>query len=266
MKIIKSPRLWIFGIPLLLAGWSLFIEPHWLETTYTTIKTNKVRLPCRIVVVSDIQTTRLGRYEKAVLRKAVAMKPDIILFTGDYLQINSLDDESVKEFNEYLRKIRLHAILGVYAVEGNNEKAGWPKLFAGLDVKTNPKVMDYYAGGITITTGDAVRWSVAEINKTKVKGYRIVMTHFPDIALEKVNADLIIAGHTHGGQVRIPFFGPLITLSAIPRAWSAGLTKLPAGNLLYVSRGIGMERGWAPPVRFNCRPELAVIDLLPGGN
>jgi uncharacterized protein len=72
-----------------------------------------------------------------------------------------------------------------------------------------------------------------------------------------------VAGHTHGGQVRIPFIGPLATLSAVPRSWAAGITDLPSGGKLFVSRGIGMERGNAPRMRFCCRPELAVIDLVP---
>jgi predicted MPP superfamily phosphohydrolase len=265
MKLLKSPRLWIYGTLLALAGWSTLIEPHWLETTYTTIKTSKIRLPVRIVVVADIQTTQLGNYEKMVLRKAVAMKPDIILFTGDYLQPGLNYDIKAKEFNDYLKKIRLKAILGVYAIRGNNETNDWTNLFAGLNVKSNPGIRNYQAGEITITTGDAVGWSTPQINRTAVGGYRIVMAHFPDIALTNVKADLIVAGHTHGGQVRLPFLGPIITLSQIPRAWAAGLTTLPNGNLLYVSRGIGMERGWAPRVRFNCRPELAVIDLVPEG-
>ena len=50
----------------------------------------------------------------------------------------------------------------------------------------------------------------------------------------------------------------------IPRSWSSGLTVLPNGKLLYVSRGIGVVRGGTPPIRFNCRPELAVIELEPG--
>ena len=79
----------------------------------------------------------------------------------------------------------------------------------------------------------------------------------------KIDADLLVTGHTHGGQVRLPLIGPLMTLSRIPRAWAAGLTELPGGGKLLVSRGLGMERGYAPRIRFLCRPELMVIDLVP---
>ena len=62
----------------------------------------------------------------------------------------------------------------------------------------------------------------------------------------------------------LPWFGPLVPLPRVPRSWAAGLTELPGGGKLLVSRGIGVERGYAPPLRFLCRPELVVIELVPG--
>ncbi|HEX6202615.1 MAG TPA: hypothetical protein VF100_06400, partial [Thermoanaerobaculia bacterium] len=75
---------------------------------------------------------------------------------------------------------------------------------------------------------------------------------------------LLLAGHTHGGQVRLPGVGPLVTASRVPRSWAAGRTALADDRTLIVSRGIGMERGYAPQLRFLCRPELVVVDLEPG--
>ena len=93
--------------------------------------------------------------------------------------------------------------------------------------------------------------------------FHIAMGHRPDFALGQIEADLLVAGHTHGGQVRLPWVGPLLTFSEVPRSWAAGLTDLPDGGRLLVSRGIGHERGHAPRLRFLCRPELVVIDLVP---
>src|SRR5690606_31801463 len=94
--------------------------------------------------------------------------------------------------------------------------------------------------------------------------YHIVLGHRPDFALGSVDADLLLAGHTHGGQVQIPGFGPLVTLSNIPRAWAAGtVVSLDDDTTLVVSRGLGMERGVAPRLRFLCRPELVILDLVP---
>ncbi len=89
-----------------------------------------------------------------------------------------------------------------------------------------------------------------------------MLGHAPNFALGEIQADLLVTAHTHGGQVRFPFIGPIITHCRIPHRWAAGLTVLPGGARLLVCRGIGMERGSAPPMRFLCRPELMVIDLV----
>jgi predicted MPP superfamily phosphohydrolase len=72
---------------------------------------------------------------------------------------------------------------------------------------------------------------------------------------------LLVAGHTHGGQVQIPFFGPPITLSRVPRSVAAGGFHSLDGRAIYVSRGIGNERGWAPRVRFLAPPEVSLLTL-----
>ena len=89
------------------------------------------------------------------------------------------------------------------------------------------------------------------------------MGHTPDFSLGQVEAELLIAGHTHGGQVQLPFLGPLFTLSQVPRSWASGVTLIAPDRHLIVSRGVGMERGNAPRMRFLCRPELLIIDLVP---
>jgi predicted MPP superfamily phosphohydrolase len=63
--------------------------------------------------------------------------------------------------------------------------------------------------------------------------------------------------------VRLPGFGPILTFSQVPRAWAAGRTEIAPGTTLIVSRGLGMERHYAPRLRFLCRPELVFITLQP---
>ena len=93
---------------------------------------------------------------------------------------------------------------------------------------------------------------------------RIVFAHRPDVlyALHRdTRVDLVVAGHTHGGQVQIPFYGPPITLSSVPRLVGAGGLHDVDGRRVYVSRGIGWEHGHAPRVRFLCPPEVSVLHL-----
>ena len=75
-------------------------------------------------------------------------------------------------------------------------------------------------------------------------------------------ADLCLAGHIHGGQVRLPWYGAIVTLSKTGKKYEAGLYRVK-DTWLYVNRGIGMEGSCAPRVRFNCRPEVTVLDMVP---
>jgi len=77
--------------------------------------------------------------------------------------------------------------------------------------------------------------------------------------LPATGVDLLIAGHTHGGQVVVPGFGPPLTLTSVPREVAAGGLRELDGRRLYVSRGVGMERGWAPPLRLFCAPEVTLL-------
>jgi len=94
--------------------------------------------------------------------------------------------------------------------------------------------------------------------------FSILLYHLPDLMPEVVgeNIDLYCAGHTHGGQVALPWYGAMITLSKFGKRYEGGLYH--EGNTwMYVNRGIGMEGGPAPRVRFWSRPELTVIDIRP---
>ncbi len=93
---------------------------------------------------------------------------------------------------------------------------------------------------------------------------RLLVSHKPDVALliePDDRIDLVVAGHTHGGQVVIPGFGPPVTLSRVPRRVAAGGLHKVGGQSVYVSRGVGHERGKAPPVRLFCPPEITILTL-----
>lgn len=242
------------------------IEPEWLTVTTHRIESPLIIHPLRIVSLADIQTDHVGDYERRALQTAKDLKPDLIVFPGDYIQADG-DVRRAEScaFNQLLKDMAFTPRLGAFAVEGDMETDDWPDLFTNTGIQTMATNTVTDLGEIELV-GLSLNASRGDSALPPKKGFRVVVGHAPDFALGPMDADLLLAGHTHGGQVKLPFFGPLITLSAVPRSWAGGgLVTLDGGRHLIVSRGIGHERGGAPPLRFNCRPEIVVIDLVPTG-
>ena len=297
---------WAAALALVIVAIDAFaIEPHWLDVTTYHIQSPKITHAIRIAVLADFQIDRVGDYERDVIRRVVAAKPDLILMPGDYLQIYNprlvpADRRIAVEegFRALLKESGFAAPLGVYAVRGNVEHDGWERTtFAGLPITATDRTQDYDVGGdagnkvvgdasnrVGGDAGDRVGGdplrdpprlritllSFADsfnphLHVDPADRFHIVVGHGPDFALGDVQADLLVAGHTHGGQVQLPFIGPLMTLSSVPRRWAAGgLTELGSGRELIVSRGTGLERGYAPRLRFLCRPQLVFVELGAG--
>ena len=96
--------------------------------------------------------------------------------------------------------------------------------------------------------------------------FNIAYAHPPDfvLGLEEEPVDLCLAGHTHGGQIRVPFFGPIVTASEVPRHLARGFHRWGATRI-NTSAGIGAEHIFGmPSLRINCPPELTLITVLPG--
>jgi uncharacterized protein len=251
---------------LLVAADAFLIEPHWLEVSHWQFSSPKIQHPVRIVVVSDLQTDCVGPYERAVLRQALEEKPDILLLAGDYIQAPGMKRGILdRELRDLLAELSFAAPRGVFAIQGNVDPPYWRKIFEGLDVSTVTASRSFDLGDLRLTCLGLFDSFNAELKipDGPADQFHLVLGHVPNFALGRFKADLLVAGHTHGGQVRLPWIGPMITHAAVPHTWAAGLTELPGGGRLLVSRGIGMERGYAPPLRFLCRPELVVIELTP---
>jgi predicted MPP superfamily phosphohydrolase len=246
---------------------AFLIEPEHLEVTHLEIRSPKLDRPIRLVVVADIQTDHIGDYERRVLERLRAEKPDVVLFAGDY--IHAAPDkytEKSKSLNALIKEIGVEPAKGAYAVEGNVDYGKpWPIVFQNLPVTPLRATSTFPVGPIDLTCL-SMRDSFTpdlELPGRNPDRYHVVLGHGPDYALGQIDADLLLSGHTHGGQVQLPILGPITTGCRVPRDWASGLTELASGAKLYVSRGVGMERGSAPRIRFLCRPELVVIDLVP---
>jgi len=270
----ESPR-WrlalgvLAGVIVLVAFYAFRIEPYRLEVTHLRLPAAKLTGPLRIALVADVQTDSVGEYERRAMELVKAEAPDLILFAGDYVQVRPDQREELEEerlaLRDTIRDVGLEAPLGCFAVGGNCDPYGWQQVFEGLDVQVLRSFDRVETGEVVLTGlafGDSIR---SDLQVPAEERYHIVLGHAPDFALApRVPADLLLAGHCHGGQVRIPGFGALATLSRVPRAWVSGAHEVRPGTTLVTSRGIGLERAFAPQLRFWCRPEIVIVDLVPG--
>ena len=255
----------ILLITLLVAVESFLIEPRWLEVTRMEIISPKLEETLTIAVLADIQTDSPGEYEIRVLEIVKEENPDLILLAGDYIQ--ERDPEEYQRESEVLNQIFLEGDLspkmGIYAVRGNVDTNSWRDIFLELEVRTFEETETIDLGPVLLT---GVGWLDSANPSLQIAGgekYHIVLGHSPNFSLGEIEGDLLLAGHTHGGQVQLPGIGPLLTLSVVPRSWASGLTEIEPGKYLLVSRGIGLERGFAPRMRFFCRPEVIILRLHP---
>lgn len=267
------------GVFLLLAGivWlgfsidGLLIEPYSITVKRHVIETPNVTEPIRIVFMADFQTDKIGKHERKTLELIKRQNADLILWGGDYLQTRSEEHEKPlqKQFNQLLRDVDLNAPFGIYAVKGNQEFGtwfDWKNSLEGTHVKPMEKTQTINIGEISVTfLSVEASFSTRSLRRIgNPERFRVMVGHAPRFALAKQDADVLLAGHTHGGQIWIPGFGPILTLTkGLPRKWASGMTRLENGSILIVSNGTGMERGRAPRVRLFCRPDIIVIDIKP---
>lgn len=244
---------------------AFFLEPTSLQVTRYTLTSSKVDEPLLIAIVADLQSDAPGAYERRALQAALEPGPDLVLMPGDYVQHPdpTVNARLREELRALLREVGLDATHGVVAVRGNVEYPQWRQIFQDLPVVTAEQTRVVPAGPVTVTALSFRDGFDPRLTVPPQPGLHVVVAHAPDFALGEIEADLLVAGHTHGGQVRLPGIGPLVTFSRVPNAWAAGRTELDGGRTLVVSRGVGMERGLAPRLRFFCPPEVVLVEVLP---
>lgn len=262
---------WFAAVALIAVGVDAFVvEPRALEVARYTVPARGLAAPLRVVALSDVQTDRVGAYERRAFALAMDMRPDLVLLPGDFVQVS--DEAAYRAELPAFRALLagLHAPLGVWAVQGNIEwRPTWiADLFDGTGVRAAPSTTTIDLGPLwlsAVSFADGFDPALVLPRPAGGPAFHLAFAHAPDLSLSPdVGADLLVAGHTHGGQVQLPLVGPLVVLSQVSRAvGGGGLSALPGGRAIVVSRGIGMERRGAPRLRFLCRPQLVVIDLVP---
>lgn len=246
--------------------YGVFIEADWVEVTHHELQTPKLPAGTRLRIahLSDLHTDRMSRALRKIPELLAREKPDLLVFTGDTVNARQGGDVFRRWMSE------LHAPLGRYAVRGNHDVWYWSEL-------------DLFGGGVATELNDATpAWLLDQkvalcgaaygvtgplpacIDAAKGR-FTVVAYHTPDLIEELAprGPDLYLAGHTHGGQVRAPLFGAIITMSKFDKKYEMGRYAV-GPTTLYVNRGIGFERD-APRVRFLCRPELAIVDVVGTG-
>ncbi len=242
----------LLGTPLALVGHAAWVEPNWIKLR--TVRLAKEKPAHRIVHFTDVHHKGDRKFLAAAVRKINAQSPDLVCFTGDLIE----DAEHLAESLELMQQIKAP----LYGVPGNHD------YWAGVDFKEISRAFEKTGGrwlmdanvaaaadrinivGFSCEKPAPLEWSRTQKN--------IVLFHYPQWVeqLADWRFDLALAGHSHGGQVRIPFVGPVVTPWGVGR-YDWGLFRTPSGPL-YVGAGLGW---FYLNLRFNCRPEITVIEI-----
>lgn len=260
----------LLAIPL--GIYATYIEPFWLRVDHVELEVESIGENIRIGVLADLQTTEIGSYENNAVDRLITAGPDLVLIPGDLYQIDSDHfSEKVPEFKEMIQRL-VDAVPNVLLVSGNTDRVGGLGQIVngtGARVLNNQIETLEIKGnivsivGITLFGNDRTAQLRIDQLIDSSSDLRIVLAHQPDEIrwIETTPVDLLVSGHTHGGQIALPFIGPLVTASTVPRHVAAGGLHELHGTPVYVSTGVGRERRSAPQVRFGVRPSIGIIDL-----
>lgn len=266
-------RLILLSISFLII-WAFFIEPNMLVITTLNIPVPELK-GLKVVFVSDfhIKPNQKNRL-KYVVKKINEQHPDLILSTGDF--VSGHDPKQSLPIEEIAPVLStLESKYGFYSVLGNHDWwQGGEEIEKALEnnavvvlgnenkkIKINDKTL-YIAG---VEDMDTRNIDLAKALKNADKP-TILLTHTPDVfpfISDKLNSkitgkvNLVLSGHTHGGQFNLPFVGALIVPSSYGNKYAQGLIN-ENGKMMFVTKGIGTS---ILPVRFNCLPEIVVISF-----
>lgn len=245
--------------PAALLLYAFFVEPFAVELTHHALA-GDVTQTLKIAHLSDLHSRGFGTRERAVVSLVESATPDLIVITGDVADTGSMESS-----RELFRQ--LHAPLGIWVVRGHSEharpvadEASFYKSL-GVHLLENQGVAardDVWLMGLDDPSAGHPDLSAALVGAPPAS-FKIALFHSPDHFADVAGLfHLGLAGHTHGGQVRLPGLGPLWLPTGGHNYVQGWYTK--NRSQLYVSRGIGTTQ---IPARLLSRPEVALIEIRP---
>ncbi len=261
----------------LLMAYGTLVGPFELKVTRLWVGSPKLDNPgqaLRIVQLSDLHVERLTRRERDMLALVAKLAPDLIVLTGDFLSTSySQDPRALDDLRGLVDQ--LYAPGGVYAVWGTPE-VDLPDVLRPVLEEEGIMLLEDQAAELTIRgqrlwlMGLQCRRDLelggmhlrALLDDAPPNAFTLLLHHTPDLMPQAsaLGVDLVLSGHTHGGQWRLPGFGAILTSSRFWKRYEAGYFH-ELSTHMYVSRGIGMEGYGAPRARFFCPPEVVAISL-----
>jgi predicted MPP superfamily phosphohydrolase len=237
------------------------VEPRMLTTTRVTIPVRGMPAGTGLTVVqlTDLHHTPGGLSLDRILARVVAERPDLIVVTGDVMEGSPREALA----NGRAFSARLQAIAPTVMVMGNHDVyllGDTPDPFGGV---LRDEQRDLTVAGVPVRVIGwdwpvrALAQRPSAIDPARVN---ILLTHTPDLLPQaaKRGADVAFAGHTHGGQLRLPFWGAVLTATDYGKRYEYGRYQVGAMPA-FVSRGTGVT---GPPMRFLCPPEIVVARLV----
>ena len=264
----------LVAIPFIAGLYTWQVEPFWLEFVHLPMKVGN--LPEHLIgkTLMQISDVHVGdhfprTYLCKSFKKAQELQPDIVVYTGDYV---SFDDE--RQFDQ-VRDVfseRVQGKLGTYGILGNHDYGhNWNEAKVADEIVTileekSIKILrnDFVSVEGLNLIGLDDKWGpnydpAPIISQVNIDEANIVLCHNPDAADDDIWLNYnswILAGHTHGGQVKPPFLQPPM-LPVKNKRYTSGLIELGAGRLMYINRALGHLH----QVRLNVRPEITVFTL-----
>lgn len=275
----RKKILFIAAIAIVLVAWTVWSNVT-VGTTHYTVTSN--RLPAsfdhyKIVIVSDVHNAEFGVNNSWLIRQIKKESPDIIAITGDLVDSSKTDIEIAGKLVHQLVEIA-----PCYYVTGNHEAWLGSQYQELENILLDESVVTLHDNAVPLTKDHeaiqlvglddpdftdrdaSIQASMLEskINSMNLSGsYCILLSHRPEAfdAYVTENMDLVLSGHAHGGQFRLPFVGGIIAPNQglFPK-YDAGMYS-ENNTTMIVSRGIGNS---IIPVRFNNRPEIVSVELI----